>query len=184
MTTEVFFFTHSTIHVLFACAFLTLASLTEHLGSHQEHGFLSNPPGFGIAQLWAKERTMASGSSKNDELDIVTLPVGVKLSEFQSDQSPNTHPETPDAGTTAATGHATFAVPFSDVRLEKVMDMCSSAVTFLRGKMDRSRKRGSNSISSRAALMLVSFSLLRTDSGCHADIVCYKLHPCLNTNRK
>ncbi|XP_039792480.1 protein ACCUMULATION AND REPLICATION OF CHLOROPLASTS 3-like isoform X4 [Panicum virgatum] len=126
----------------------------EHLGSHQEHGFLSNPPGFGIAQLWAKERTMASGSRKNDELDIVTLPVGVKLSEFQSDQSPNTHPETPDAGTTAATGHATFAVPFSDVRLEKVMDMCSSAVTFLRGKMDRSRKRGSNSISSRAALML------------------------------
>ena len=28
-----------------------------------------------------------------DELDIVTLPVGVKLREFQSDQSPNTHPE-------------------------------------------------------------------------------------------
>jgi len=158
MTTEVFFFTHSTIHVLFACAFLTLASLTEHLGSQQEHGFLSNSPGFGIAQLWAKERTMASGSSKNDELDIVTLPVGVKLSKFQSDQSPNTHPETPDAGTTAATGHVIFAVPFSDVRLEKVMGMCSCAVTFLRGKMDRSRKRGSNSISSRAALMLVSFS--------------------------
>ena len=95
-----------------------------------------------------------------DELDIVTLPVGVKLREFQSDQSPNTHPETPDAGTTAATGHVIFAVPFSDVRLEKVMGMCSSAVTFLRGKMDRSRKRGSNSISSRAALMLVSFFLL------------------------
>ena len=161
MTTEVFFFTHSTIHVLFACAFLTLASLTEHLGSQQEHGFLSNSPGFGIAQLWAKERTMASGSSKNDELDIVTLPVGVKLSKFQCDQSPNTHPETPDAGTTAATGHVIFAVPFSDVRLEKVMGMCSCAVTFLRGKMDRSRKRGSNSISSRAALMLVSFFLLR-----------------------
>ncbi|RCV12884.1 hypothetical protein SEVIR_2G314100v4 [Setaria viridis] len=126
----------------------------EHLGSQQEHNFLSNSPGFGIAQLWAKERTMASGSSKNDELDIVTLPVGVKLSKVQSDHSPNTQLETPDAGTTVATGHAAFAATFSDVRLEKVMDMCSSAVTFLRGRMDRSRKRGSNSISSRAALML------------------------------
>jgi hypothetical protein len=133
--------------------------LTEHLGSQQEHNFLSNSPGFGIAQLWAKERTMASGSSKNDELDIVTLPVGVKLSKVQSDHSPNTQLETPDAGTTVATGHAAFAATFSDVRLEKVMDMCSSAVSFLRGRMDRSRKRGTNSISSRAALMLVSFSI-------------------------
>jgi hypothetical protein len=133
--------------------------LTEHLGSQQEHNFLSNSPGFGIAQLWAKERTMASGSSKNDELDIVTLPVGVKLSKVQSDHSPNTQLETPDAGTTVATGHAAFAATFSDVRLEKVMDMCSSAVSFLRGSMDRSRKRGTNSISSRAALVLVSFSI-------------------------
>ncbi|CAL5072909.1 unnamed protein product [Urochloa decumbens] len=126
----------------------------EHLGSQPELTFLSNSPGFGIAQLWAKERTMASGSRKSDELDIVTLPVGVKLSEVQSDRSPNTQPETPDAGTTVATGHAAFAVPFSDVRLEKVINMCSSAVTFLRGRMDKSRKRCSNSISSRAALML------------------------------
>ncbi|CAN6211340.1 unnamed protein product [Urochloa humidicola] len=131
-----------------------LVAEEEHLGSQPELAFLSNSPGFGIAQLWAKERTMASGSRKNDELDIVTLPVGVKLSEVQSDRSPNTQPETPDAGTTVATGHAAFAAPFSDVRLEKVMDMCSSAVTFLRGRMDKSRKRGSNSISSRAALML------------------------------
>ncbi|CAN6218677.1 unnamed protein product [Urochloa humidicola] len=126
----------------------------EHLGSQPELTFLSNSPGFGIAQLWAKERTMASGSRKSDELDIVTLPVGVKLSEVQSDRSPNTQPETLDAGTNVATGRAGFAVPFSDVRLEKVMDMCSSAVTFLRGRMDSSQKRGSNSISSRAALML------------------------------
>lgn len=126
--------------------------MTEHLGSEQEHRFLSNSPGFGIAQLWAKERTMASGSSKNDELDIITLPVGVKLSEVRSDYSPNTQPETPHSG-------KTVGVPFSDVRLEKVMDMCSSAVTFLRGRMDRSQKRGSNSISSRAALMLVSISV-------------------------
>lgn len=120
---------------------------------------MSNSPGFGIAQLWAKERTMASGSSKNDELDIITLPVGVKLSEVRSDYSPNTQPETPHSGTTVVSGHAGFGVPFSDVRLEKVMDMCSSAVTFLRGRMDRSKKRGSNSISSRAALMLVSISV-------------------------
>lgn len=120
---------------------------------------MSNSPGFRIAQLWANERTMASGSSKNDELDIITLPVGVKLSKVQSHHSPNTQPETTHSGTTVVSGHAGFGVPFSDVRLEKVMDMCSSAVTFLRGRMDRSKKRGSSSISSRAALMLVSFSL-------------------------
>ncbi|KAF8759302.1 hypothetical protein HU200_010340 [Digitaria exilis] len=126
----------------------------EHLGSEQEHSFLSNSPGFGIAQLWANERTMASRSSKNDELDIITLPVGVKLSEVRSDHSPNTQPETTHSGTTVVSGHVGFGVPFSDVHLEKVMGMCSSAVTFLRGRMDRSQKRGSNSISSRAALML------------------------------
>ena len=133
--------------------------MTEHLVSQQEHHFLSNSPGFDIAQLWAKQRAVASGSSKNDKLDIVSLPVGVKLSKVQSDHSPNTQPETLGADTTVATGHAAFGVSFSDVRLEKVMDVCSSAVTFLRNRMDRSRKRGSNSISSRAALMLVSFSL-------------------------
>ncbi|CAD6218200.1 unnamed protein product [Miscanthus lutarioriparius] len=131
----------------------------EHLVSQQEHRFLSNSPGFDIAQLWAKQHAMASGSSKNDKLDIVAHPVGVKLSKVQSDHSPNTQPETLGADTTVATGHAAFGVPFSDVRLEKVMGVCSSAVTFLRNRMDRSRKRGSNSISSRAALMLVSFSL-------------------------
>nr|CAB3454191.1 unnamed protein product [Digitaria exilis] len=72
----------------------------EHLGSEQEHSFLSNSPGFRIAQLWANERTMASGSSKNDELDIITLPVGVKLSKVQSHHSPNTQPETTHSGTT------------------------------------------------------------------------------------
>lgn len=126
----------------------------EHSGSQQEHSFLSNSPGFGIAQLWAKEHPITSGSIKNDEFDIVTLPVGVKLSEVQSNHCPNTQPETSDAGTTVSTGHFAFEMPFSHVRLEKVMDMCSSAVTFLRGRMDKSRKHGSNSISSRAALML------------------------------
>ncbi|WVZ65814.1 hypothetical protein U9M48_015118 [Paspalum notatum var. saurae] len=126
----------------------------EHLGSQQDHSFLSNSPGFGIAQLWAKEHSITSGRSKNDEFDIITLPVGVKSSEVQPKNCPNTPSETPDAGTTVATGHLAFGIPFSDVRLEKVMDMCSSAVTFLRGRTDRSRKHGSNSISSRAALML------------------------------
>ncbi|KAG0544802.1 hypothetical protein BDA96_02G308000 [Sorghum bicolor] len=126
----------------------------EHLASQQEHRFLSNSPGFDIAQLWAKQRAMANGSSENDELDIVTLPVGVKLSKVQSDHSPNTQPETLGADTTVATGHAAFGVSFSDVPLEKVMNMCSSAVAFLRNRMNRSRKHGSNSISSRAALML------------------------------
>lgn len=149
-------------HILcFVCmCFSNLSfSLTEHLASQQEHRFLSNSPGFDIAQLWAKQRAMANGSSENDELDIVTLPVGVKLSKVQSDHSPNTQPETLGADTTVATGHAAFGVSFSDVPLEKVMNMCSSAVAFLRNRMNRSRKHGSNSISSRAALMLVSFSL-------------------------
>lgn len=126
----------------------------EHLVSQQEHRFLSNSPGFDIAQSWAKQRVMASGSSKNDELDVVALPVGVKLSKVQPDHSPDMQTETLGADTTVASGHAAFGVSFSDVRLEKVMDVCSSAITFLRNRMDRSRKRGSNSLSSRAALML------------------------------
>ncbi|XP_062198710.1 protein ACCUMULATION AND REPLICATION OF CHLOROPLASTS 3, chloroplastic-like isoform X2 [Phragmites australis] len=124
----------------------------DHLGSQQEHNFWSNSPGFGIAQLWAKERITENRGSQNDELHIVTLPVGVKSSEVQNDRSPNTQPETPNSGTSVATGHAAFGVSLSDVRLDKVMDMCSSAVTFLSGRMDRSRKRGS--IASRAAQML------------------------------
>lgn len=125
-----------------------------HLVSQQEHRFLSNSPGFDIAQSWAKQRVMASGSSKNDELDAVALPVGVKLSKVQSDHSPDMQTETLGADTTVASGHAAFGLSFSDVRLEKVMDVCSSAITFLRNRMDRPRKRGSNSLSSRAALML------------------------------
>ncbi|TVU10393.1 hypothetical protein EJB05_43918, partial [Eragrostis curvula] len=124
----------------------------EHLGSQQEHNFWSDSPGFGIAQLWAKERTTAKGSSQNHEIDIITHPVGVKSSEVQDDNAPNTQPVTPDTGTTVATGNPAFGVSFSDVHFEKVMDMCSSAVTFLRGRMDKSRKRGT--IASRAALML------------------------------
>ncbi|KAJ1290748.1 hypothetical protein BS78_02G268600 [Paspalum vaginatum] len=126
----------------------------DNRGSQQDHSFLSNSPGFGIAQLWAKEHSITIGSSKNDDFDIITLPVGVKFSKVQPKNCPHTPSETHDAGTTLATGHSAFGIPFSDVRLEKVMDMCSSAVTFLRGRMDRSRKHGSNSISSRAALML------------------------------
>lgn len=150
--------------------------MTGHLVSQQEHRFLSNSPGFDIAQSWAKQRVMASGSSKNDELDAVALPVGVKLSKVQSDHSPDMQTETLGADTTVASGHAAFGVSFSDVRLEKVMDVCSSAITFLRNRMDRPRKRGSNSLSSRAALMLVSFSLLHTYLECHANTVRYKLH--------
>ncbi|PWZ13759.1 Protein ACCUMULATION AND REPLICATION OF CHLOROPLASTS 3 [Zea mays] len=90
-----------------------------HLVSQQEHRFLSNSPGFDIAQSWAKQRVMASGSSKNDELDAVALPVGVKLSKVQSDHSPDMQTETLGADTTVASGHAAFGLSFSDVRLEK-----------------------------------------------------------------
>ncbi|KAL6655064.1 hypothetical protein ACP70R_005890 [Stipagrostis hirtigluma subsp. patula] len=124
----------------------------EHLGSQQEHNFWSNSPGFDIAQLWAKERINANGSIQNDGLDIVTLPVGVKSSEVQYNHSQSTQHESSNAGTSVAIGHTSFGVSLSDIRLEKVMGMCSSAVTFLRGRMDRSRKRGS--IANRAAMML------------------------------
>jgi len=58
------------------------------------------------------------------------------------------------------------------------MDVCSSAVTFMSNRMNRFRKRGSNSISCQAALMLVSLSLSPAYSylECYANIVCYKLH--------
>ncbi|KAL6601594.1 hypothetical protein ACP70R_044814 [Stipagrostis hirtigluma subsp. patula] len=124
----------------------------EHLGSQQEHNFWSNSPGFDIAQLWAKERINANGSIQNDGLDIVTLPVGVKSSEVQYNHSQSTQHESSNAGTSVAIGHTSFGLSLSDIRLEKVMGMCSSAVTFLRGRMDRSRKRGS--IANRAAMML------------------------------
>jgi hypothetical protein len=147
------------LNLCFVCrSFSNLSLIDKHLGSQPEHNFWSDSPGFGIAQLWAKECTTAKRSSQNHEIDIITLPVGVKSSEVHDDNSPNTQPETPNTDTSLATGHPAFGVSFSDVRLEKVVDMCSSAVTFLRGRMDRSQKRGS--IASRTALMLVSFSLL------------------------
>ncbi|KAL6844590.1 hypothetical protein ACP4OV_025249 [Aristida adscensionis] len=124
----------------------------DNFGSQPEHNFWSNSPGFGIAQLWAKQRITANGSNQNDGLHIVTLPVGVKSTEVQYGRSPNAQPETSNAGTSVSTGHTTFRLSLSDIHLEKVMDMCSSAVTFLRGRMDRSRKRGS--VTSRAAMML------------------------------
>uniref|UniRef100_A0ACD5Y293 Uncharacterized protein n=1 Tax=Avena sativa TaxID=4498 RepID=A0ACD5Y293_AVESA len=126
----------------------------EDLSSQQESNFWSNAPAFGIAQLWAKERTMTDRSNQRNELDVITLPVGVKSPEAQYDHSPNTQPGTRNAtdSTSLATGHAASGASFSDVGLEKVMAICSSAAAFLKGRMDKSRKRGS--VASRAASML------------------------------
>ncbi|KAL5201224.1 hypothetical protein ABZP36_035578 [Zizania latifolia] len=126
----------------------------EHLVSEQEHKFWSNSPGFGIAQLWAKVRTATDGNNQTNDINIVTLPVGVKSPEVQC--CPDTQPEAHNAAssTSVASGHAAaFGVSFSNVvGLEKVMEIYSSTVTFLKGRMDKSRKRGS--IANRAALML------------------------------
>lgn len=133
--------------------------MTEDLSSQQERNFWSNAPAFGIAQLWAKERTVTGRSNQRNELDSITLPVGVKSVEVQYDHSPNTQPETRNAtdSTSLSTGHAASVASLSGVGLEKVMELCSSAAAFLKGGMDKSRKRGS--AASRAASMLVSLSL-------------------------
>uniref|UniRef100_A0A0E0M4D0 Uncharacterized protein n=1 Tax=Oryza punctata TaxID=4537 RepID=A0A0E0M4D0_ORYPU len=124
----------------------------EHLGSEQEHKFWSNSPGIGIARLWAKVRMTSDGGTQNNDINIITLPVGVKSPEVQcgADTRPEAHSGA--SSTSAASGHAAFGVSFSDIGLEKVTEMYSSAVTFLKGGMDRSRKRGS--VANRAALML------------------------------
>lgn len=109
--------------------------------------------------MWAKERTTTGRSNKRNELDYITLPVGVKSLEVQYDHSPNTQPETRNDtnSTPLSTGHAVSGTSLSGVGLEKVMEICSSAAAFLKGRMDKSRKRGS--AASRAASMLVSPSL-------------------------
>lgn len=109
--------------------------------------------------MWVKERTTTGRSNKRNELDYITLPVGVKSLEVQYDHSPNTQPETRNAtdSTPLSTGHAVSGASLSGVGLEKVMEICSSAAAFLKGRMDNSRKRGS--AASRAASMLVSPSL-------------------------
>jgi hypothetical protein len=142
----------------FLVSILILSSLAENLNS-EERNFWSNAPAFGIAQLWAKERTTTDRSNRSNELDVITLPVGVKSPESQYDHSPNTQPETRNAtdSTSLATGHAASGPSFSDVGLDKVMEICSSAAALLKGRMDKSRKRGS--AASRAASMLVSLSL-------------------------
>nr|BAD26753.1 ARC3 homologue [Oryza sativa Japonica Group] len=124
----------------------------EHLDSEQEHKFWSNSPGIGIAQLWAKVRMASDGGTQNNDINIITLPVGVKSPEVQcgADTRPEAH--SGSSSTSAASGHAAFGVSFSDIGLEKVTEMYSSAMTFLKGGMDRSRKRGS--VANRAALML------------------------------
>uniref|UniRef100_A0ACD5XPI1 Uncharacterized protein n=2 Tax=Avena sativa TaxID=4498 RepID=A0ACD5XPI1_AVESA len=126
----------------------------DDLSSQQERNFWSRSPAFGIAQLWAKERATTDRSNQSTELNVITLPVGVKSPEAQYDHSPNTQPETRNAtdGISLATRHAASAASFSDVGLEKVMDICNSAASFLKGRMDKSRKRGS--VASRAASML------------------------------
>ncbi|VAI20989.1 unnamed protein product [Triticum turgidum subsp. durum] len=126
----------------------------EDPSSQQERNFWSNVPAFGIAQLWAKERTTTGRGNKRNELDYITLPVGVKSLEVQYDHSPNTQPETRNAtdSTPLSTGHAVSGASLSGVGLEKVMEICSSAAAFLKGRMDKSRKRGS--AASRAASML------------------------------
>lgn len=126
----------------------------ENLSSQQERNFWSNTPAFAIAQLWAKERTTTGRRNQRNELDSITLPVGVKSLEVQYDHSPNTQPETRMAtdSTFLSSGHAASAASLSGVGLEKVIEICSSAAAFLKGKMNKSRKRGS--AASRAASML------------------------------
>ncbi|XP_040383512.1 protein ACCUMULATION AND REPLICATION OF CHLOROPLASTS 3 isoform X2 [Oryza brachyantha] len=124
----------------------------ENLGSEQEHKFWSNSPGFGIAQLWAKVRMTSDRGTQNNDINIIILPVGVKSPEVQcgADKRPEAHSSA--SSPSVASGYAAFGVSFSDIGLEKVTEMYSSAVTFLKGRMDRSRKRGS--VANRAALML------------------------------
>ncbi|PNT65114.1 hypothetical protein BRADI_4g37530v3 [Brachypodium distachyon] len=126
----------------------------EGLSLQQGHKFWSNAPAFGIAQLWAQERNTTDRSNQRNELDVITLPVGVKSPEIQYDHSPNTQPETRNVtdSISLATGHAASGASLSDVGLEKMMEICSSAAAFLKGRMGKSRKRGS--IASRAASML------------------------------
>ncbi|XP_044984426.1 protein ACCUMULATION AND REPLICATION OF CHLOROPLASTS 3 isoform X3 [Hordeum vulgare subsp. vulgare] len=126
----------------------------ENLSSQQERNFWSNTPAFAIAQLWAKERTTTGRHNQRNELDYITLPVGVKSLEVQYDHSPNTQPETRMAtdSTFLSSGHAASAASLSGVGLEKVIEIYSSAAAFLKGKMNKSRKRGS--AASRAASML------------------------------
>ncbi|KAK1632787.1 hypothetical protein QYE76_007102 [Lolium multiflorum] len=124
------------------------------LSSEKGHNFWSNAPAFAIAQLWAKERTTTDRGNRSNELDVITLPVGVKSPESQYDHSPTIQPGTRNAtdSTSPATGNAASGPSLSDVGLEKVMEICSSAAALLKGRMDKSRKRGS--AASRAASML------------------------------
>uniref|UniRef100_A0A0D9XGK8 Protein ACCUMULATION AND REPLICATION OF CHLOROPLASTS 3 n=1 Tax=Leersia perrieri TaxID=77586 RepID=A0A0D9XGK8_9ORYZ len=123
----------------------------EHIGSEKEHNFWSSSPGFGIAQLWAKVQMTSDGSTQSNDVNIITLPVGVKSTEVQCGAD-TTEAHNSASSSSIASGHAAIGVPFSEIGLEKVTEMYSSAVTFLKGRMDRSRKRGS--VANRAALML------------------------------
>jgi hypothetical protein len=135
---------------------LILSSSAVDLSSEKGHNFWNNAPAFAIAQLWAKERTTTDRGNRSNELDVITLPVGVKSPESQYDHSPTIQPGTRNAtdSTSPATGNAASGPSLSDVGLEKVMEICSSAAALLKGRMDKSRKRGS--AASRAASMLVS----------------------------
>ncbi|XP_072976119.1 protein ACCUMULATION AND REPLICATION OF CHLOROPLASTS 3, chloroplastic isoform X1 [Typha angustifolia] len=124
-------------------------------GFQWEPNLLNIGPGFHIAQLWAKERATLNGSNKIDELEIFTLPVGVKSSVLRDDQYPNSEPTQFEnhSGESFGTKNATYAESFTEAGLERVLGIYNFALTLLKRKhVDESKKRGV--LSSRAASML------------------------------
>ncbi|XP_039134994.1 protein ACCUMULATION AND REPLICATION OF CHLOROPLASTS 3 isoform X2 [Dioscorea cayenensis subsp. rotundata] len=117
-------------------------------------------PGYQIAQVWAKERAILSGTEKIDKLDTFTFSshIGVKSSDQISDGSSYSDSKLPKSfGGTSRISLVPPSIPYMELKsgtgFEAIKDMYSSAVTRLKGKQEiRPRKRGL--LSDRAASVL------------------------------
>ncbi|KAJ0966793.1 hypothetical protein J5N97_023710 [Dioscorea zingiberensis] len=117
-------------------------------------------PGYQIAQVWAKERAILSGTDKIDKLDILTSSshIGVKSSDQISDGLLYSDSKLPKAfGGTSRVSIVPSGLSSMDLKtgggLEAIKDMYSSALTRLKGKdAIKPRKRGL--LSDRAASVL------------------------------
>ncbi|KAM0942174.1 putative tubulin/FtsZ, GTPase domain-containing protein [Dioscorea sansibarensis] len=117
-------------------------------------------PGYQIAQVWAKERALLSGTDKIDKLDIFNSSshIGVKSSDQISDGSSYSDSKLPKSfGGTSRISLVPPRTRSMELRpgtgFEAIKDMYSSAVTRLKGKEEiRPRKRGL--LSDRAASVL------------------------------
>ncbi|XP_042388691.1 protein ACCUMULATION AND REPLICATION OF CHLOROPLASTS 3-like isoform X4 [Zingiber officinale] len=134
---------------------------TEHDANIQNEppSSLSDDPGFHIAQLWAKERTLHL-NGKATETEILSLPIGIKTSILCSGYSMNVdlsvlenfdnnnNAKESTSGQSIASGNV-----LTEAGMEAVLEIYNSALALIKGRNLNGSQNG-GLLSARAASML------------------------------